>query len=110
MACTTNPARALARMAEAPLQTWSRRASKQSSQQADGPSRNDPGVKAEIKAIEEAVLSLDTDVVAKYGGLQGIAERMSYLKNLPKSSGSIGVTVDGFETWVSFRLNAQEST
>ena len=96
--------------AEAPLQTWSRRASKQSSQQADGPSRNDPGVKAEIKAIEEAVLSLDTDVIAKYGGLQGIAERMSYLKNLPKSSGSIGVTVDGFETWVSFRLNAQEST
>ena len=96
--------------AEAPLQTWSRRASKQSSQQADGPSRNDPGVKAEIKAIEEAVLSLDTDVIAKYGGLQGIAERRSYLKNLPKSSGSIGVTVDGFETWVSFRLNAQEST
>ena len=96
--------------AEAPLQTWSRRASKQSSQQADGPSRNDPGVKAEIKVIEEAVLSLDTDVIAKYGGLQGIAERMSYLKNLPKSSGSIGVTVDGFETWVSFRLNAQEST
>ena len=96
--------------AEAPLQTWSQRASKQSSQQADGPSRNDPGVKAEIKAIEEAVLSLDTDVIAKYGGLQGIAERMSYLKNLPKSSGSIGVTVDGFETWVSFRLNAQEST
>ena len=96
--------------AEAPLETWSRRASKQSSQQADGPSRNDPGVKAEIKAIEEAVLSLDTDVIAKYGGLQGIAERRSYLKNLPKSSGSIGVTVDGFETWVSFRLNAQEST
>ena len=96
--------------AEAPLQTWSQRASKQSSQQADGPSRNDPGVKAEIKAIEDAVLSLDTDVIAKYGGLQGIAERMSYLKNLPKSSGSIGVTVDGFETWVSFRLNAQEST
>ena len=96
--------------AEAPLQTWSRRASKQSSQQADGPSRNDPGVKAEIKAIEEAVLSLDTDVIAKYGGLQGIAERRSYLKNLPKSSGSIGVTVDGFETWVSYRLHAQEST
>ena len=96
--------------AEAPLQTWSRRAGEQSSQQTDGPSRNDPGVKAEIKAIEEAVLSLDTDVIAKYGGLQGIAERRSYLKNLPKSSGSIGVTVDGFETWVSYRLNAQEST
>ena len=96
--------------AEAPLKTWSSRAAEQSSQQTDGPSRNDPGVKAEIKAIEEAVLSLDTDVIAKYGGLQGIAERRSYLKNLPKSSGSIGVTVDGFETWVSYRLNAQEST
>ena len=31
-----------------------------------------------------------------------------YLKNLPKSSGP-GATIDGFETWVSDRLRAQES-
>ena len=95
--------------AEAPLEIWSKRASNQSSQQADGPSRNDPDVKAKIKAIEEAVLSLDTDVIAKYGELQGIAERMNYLKNLPKTSGSIGATIDGFETWVSSRVKVVET-
>ena len=38
--------------AEAALKTWSSRAGKQSSQQADGPCRNDPNVKAEIQHIE----------------------------------------------------------
>ena len=95
--------------AETALETWGQRAGKQSSQQADGPSRNDPDVKEEIQAIEEAVLSLDTDIIAKYGGLQGISDRLSYLKNLPKSSGSVGATIDGFETWVSSRLRAQET-
>ena len=95
--------------AETALETWSRRAGKQSSQQADGPSRNDPDVKAEIRCIEEAVLSLDTDIIAKYGGLQGVSDRLSYLKTLPKSSGSVGATIDGFETWVSSRLRAQET-
>ena len=95
--------------AETALETWARRAGKQSSQQADGPSRNDPAVKEEIRSIEEAVLSLDTDIIAKYGGLQGVSDRLSYLKNLPKSSGSVGATIDGFETWVSQRLRLLDS-
>ena len=94
--------------AEAALKTWSSRAGEQSSQREYGPSRNDPDVQAEIKYIEEAVLSVDTDIIAKYGGLLGISERLSYLKNLPKSSGP-GATIDGFETWVSSRLRVQES-
>ena len=94
--------------AEAALKTWSQRAFEQSSQREYGPSRNDPDVQAEIKYIEEAVLSVDTDIIAKYGGLLGISERLSYLKNLPKSSGP-GATIDGFETWVSSRLRVQES-
>ena len=94
--------------AEAALETWSQRAGEQSSQRADGPSRNDPDVKEEIHSIEEAVLSLETDIIVKYGGLQGVSDRLSYLKDLPKSSGP-GATIDGFETWVSSRLRAEET-
>ena len=95
--------------AEAALETWSQRAGEQSSQRADGPSRNDPAVKEKIHSIEEAVLSLDTDIIAKYGGLQGVSDRLSYLKNLPKASGSVGATIDGFETWVSSRVKVVET-
>ena len=65
-------------------------------------------MKEKIHSIEEAVLSLDTDIIAKYGGLQGVSDRLSYLKNLPKSSGP-GATIDGYETWVSDRLSAEET-
>ena len=94
--------------AEAALKTWSSRAGEQSSQWEYGPSRNDPEVQAEIKYIETAVLTVDMEVLAKYGGVSGIAKRMRYLKDLPKSSGP-GATIDGFETWVSDRLRAQET-
>ena len=94
--------------AEAALKTWSSRAGEQSSQREYGPSRNDPDVQEEIKYIENAVLTVDMEVLAKYGGVSGIAKRMRYLKDLPKSSGP-GATIDGFETWVSDRLRAQET-
>ena len=95
--------------AEAALHTWSNRASEQGVHKAEGPHRNDPAVKEEIHSIEEAVLSLDTDIIAKYGGLQGVSDRLSYLKNLPKASGSVGATIDGFETWVSSRVKVVET-
>ena len=94
--------------AEAALQTWSQRAFEESSQREYGPSRNDPEVKDEIKYIETAVLTVDMEVLAKYGGISGISKRLRYLKDLPKSSGP-GATIDGFETWVSSRLRVQES-
>ena len=94
--------------AEVALKTWSSRAGEQSSQREYGPSRNDPDVQAEIKYIENAVLTVDMEVLAKYGGVQGISKRLSFLKNLPKSSGP-GATIDGFETWVSDRLRVLES-
>ena len=94
--------------AEAALKTWSSRAGEQSSQRADGPSRNDPDVQAEIKYIETSLITVDTDIISKYGGVRGITERMRYLKDLPKSSGP-GATIDGLETWVSSRLRAQET-
>ena len=65
--------------AEAALKTWSSRAGEQSSQRADGPSRNDPDVQAEIQHIENALLVVDR------------------------------ATIDGFETWVSSRLRAEET-
>ena len=98
------------RRAKTALRRWSEGASEPDEQIVEGQAQDDPAVKAEMQYIENAIINLDTELMGKYGGLQGIAERRSYLKNLPKSSGSIGVTVDGFETWVSYRLNAQEST
>ena len=95
--------------AEAALKTWSSRAAAQGSQREDGPSRNDPDVKAEIQYIENAVLNADAGIISKYGGVRGISNRLRYLKDLPKLSGTVGVTIDGFETWVSERLRAQES-
>ena len=86
----------------------SSRAGEQSSQREYGPSRNDPDVQEEIKYIETAVLSVDMEVLAKYGGVSGIAKRLRYLKDLPKSSGP-GATIDDYETWVSDRLRAQET-
>ena len=95
--------------AETPLQTWSRRAAEQSSQLANGTSRNHTDVNAEIRSIENAVLSGETDIIDKYGGLHGVSERLGYLKNLPKASGTVGPTIDDYETWVSDRLREQEA-
>ena len=94
--------------AEAALKTWSSRAGEQSSQREYGPSRNDPDVQAEIKYIEAALLTVDTDIIAKYGGVEEISDRLMELKDLPKSSGP-GATIDGFERWVSSRLRAEET-
>ena len=94
--------------AEAALKTWSSRAGKQSSQREYGPSRNDPDVQAEIKYIETPLNNADTRIIAKYGGVSGIAKRIRYLKDLPKSSGP-GATIDDYETWVCDRLRAQET-
>ena len=94
--------------AEAALKTWSSRAGEQSSQREYGPSRNDPDMQEEIKYIENAVLTVDMEVLAKYGGVSGIAKRLRYLKDLPKSSGP-GATIDDYETWVSDRLSAEET-
>ena len=95
--------------AEAVLKTWSSRAAKQGSQRADGPSRNDPDVKAEIEHIEATLNNADTRIIAKYGGVEAISDRLIELKDLPRTSNSFGPTIDGYETWVSNRLRAQET-
>ena len=95
--------------AEAALKTWSSRAADPGSQRANGPSRNDPDVQAEIQHLTNAVLTMDTEVLVKFAGVQGISKRIKALKDLPQSSGSEGVTIDRFETWVSDRLRMQDS-
>ena len=94
--------------AEVALKTWSSRGGEQGSQRANGPSRNDPNVKAEIQHIETALTNADTRIIAKYGGISGIVKQLRYLKDLPKSSGP-GATIDDYETWVSDRLSAEET-
>ena len=65
-------------------------------------------MQAEIKYIENAIITADAVVIAKYGGVEAISDRLMELKDLPKSSGP-GATIDGFETWVSDRLRVLES-
>ena len=94
--------------AEAALKTCSSRAGEQSSQREYGPSRNDPDVKEEIQYIETALNNADTRIIAKYGGVEEISDRLMELKDLPKSGGP-GATIDDYETWVSDRLRAEET-
>ena len=94
---------------EAALQTWSQRALDKSSSPNERASRNDPNVKAEIQHIETAIIHADTRIIAKYGGVEAISDRLIELKDLPQSSGSFGPTIDDYETWVSDRLRVQDS-
>ena len=65
-------------------------------------------MQAEIKYIENAIITADAVVIAKYGGVEEISDRLMELKDLPKSSGP-GATIDDYETWVSDRLSAEET-
>ena len=66
-------------------------------------------MKAEIQHIEAALNIADTRIIAKYGGVKAISDRLIELKDLPQSSGSFGPTIDDYETWVSDRLRAEET-
>ena len=72
--------------AEAALKTWSSRAGEQSSQREYGPSRNDPDVQEEIKYIETALNNADTRIIAKYGGVEAISDRLMELKDFPSQA------------------------
>ena len=54
-------------------------------------------MKAEIRYIENALVKLDTAIVAKYGGVKGISKRLIELKTLPRSKGATGVSIDSYE-------------
>ena len=92
------------RRSKAALRSWSKGAGEQGEQRAAGPTQDDPPVKAEMQYIENALVQLDTAIVAKYGGVKGISKRLIELKTLPRSKGATGVSSDSYETWVSRRL------
>ena len=97
------------RRSKAALQSWSKGAGEQGEQRAAGPTQDDPPVKAEMQYIENALVKLDTAIVAKYGGVKGISKRLIELKTLPRSKGATGVSIDGYETWVSRRLRMPDA-
>ena len=66
-------------------------------------------MQAEIKLIEAAIINVDMRIIRKYGSVEEISDRLMELKDLPKISGSIGATIDGFETWVSSRVKVVET-
>ena len=94
--------------AEAALITWQSRSGKKSNVSADGPWRNDPKVKAEIKLIEDALTNGDSQIIAQYGGVGAISKKFIALKDLPQSSGTFGPTIDDYATWISDRLRVQD--
>ena len=60
--------------------------------------------KEEIQHIENTVVTVDTGIMAKYGGVKGTSKRLIELKSLLRSKGASGASIDGYETWVSRRL------
>ena len=92
------------RRSEITLKRWSDGASEQGVQKAEGPTQDDPAVKAEMQYIENALISVDTGIMAKYGGVKGTSKRLIELRNLPQSKGDTGAAIDRYETWVSRRL------
>ena len=97
------------RRAKAALRTWSNGAGERSEQKAKGPTQDDPEVKEEMKYIQNAIVSANREIIAKYGGVKKISDRFIELKSLPKSEGTTGVSIDGFETWVSRRLRMPDT-
>ena len=61
-----------------------------------------------MQYIEKALVTVDKEIIAKYGGVGGISDRMIYLQDLPQSKVATGASIDGYETWVSSRLRMQD--
>ena len=92
------------RRSKAALQSWSNGASEQGVQKAEGPTQDDPAVKAEMQQIEDVMRRGDRAGLSKYGGFQGATLRLIEFRKLPQSKGASGASIDGYETWVSRRL------
>ena len=93
---------------ETALKRWSNGVGRNGKQSAEGPTQADPEVKAEMQYIEKALVTVDKEIIAKYGGVGGISDRMIYLQDLPQSKVATGASIDGYETWVSSRLRMQD--
>ena len=94
---------------EAALKRWSNGAARSSRPAVEeGPTHDDPQVKAEMQLIEKAIRSMDRGIITKYSGLQKISRRFGVLKRLPKTRDKFGPAIDSYETWVSERLRMLE--
>ena len=92
------------RRSKAALQSWSNGASEQGVQKAEGPTQDDPAVKAEMQQIEYVMRRGDRARLSKYGGFQGATLRLIELRKFPQSKGASGASIDSYDTWVSRRL------
>ena len=92
------------RRSKAALQSWSNGASEQGVHKAEGPTQDDPAVKAEMQQIEDVMRRGDRAGLSKYGGFQGATMRLIELRKLPQSKGASEASIDSYETWVSRRL------
>ena len=92
------------RRSEITLKRWSNGTSEQGVQKAEGPTQDDPAVKAEMQQIEDVMRRGNRAGLSKYGGFQGATLRLIELRKLPQSKGASGASIDGYETWGSRRL------
>ena len=92
------------RRSEITLKRWSNGTSEQGVQKAEGPTQDDPAVKAEMQQIEDVMRRGDRAGLSKYGGFQGATMRLIEFRKLPQSKGASGASIDSYEAWVSRRL------
>ena len=89
---------------ETALKRWSKGAGGSSKQAVEGQTQADPDVKAEMQLIEKTIISMNKEILAKYGGLTAISNKYMTLQKLPKSKVEPGASIDSYEIWVSSRL------
>ena len=77
------------RRSKAALQSWSNGASEQGVHKAEGPTQDDPAVKAEMQQIEDVMRRGDRAGLSKYGGFQGATLRLIEIKKTSPIEGSI---------------------
>ena len=89
---------------ETALKRWSKGAGGSSKQAVEGQTQADPDVKAEMQLIEKTIISMNKEILAKYGGLTAISNKYMTLQKLPKSKVESEASIDSYEIWVSSRL------
>ena len=89
---------------ETALKRWSKGAGGASKQAVEGQTQDDPDVKAEMQLIEKTIISMNKEILAKYGGLTAISNKYMTLQKLPKSKVEPEASIDSYEIWVSCRL------
>ena len=94
--------------AEKVLRAWRNRSPVRAEQAAERLTQDDPSVAQEMERIELAIRTGDRAVLAEYGGdgtyVNPALKRLIELRELPKTQGASGVSVNGYAIWRARRF------